>query len=89
MLLKSTCILCKYFFKNWKKYFEKYVRRVESIQSNIMHTEFSYTYFPAMISHGPDPCDDDGVGGEEDALPLVSCDTFVAMGDVTQTGEVR
>ena len=42
-----------------------------------------------MISHGPDPCDDDGVGGEEDALPLVSCDTFVAMGDVTQTGEVR
>ena len=42
-----------------------------------------------MISHGPDPSDDDGVGGEEDALPLVSCDTFVAMGDVTQTGEVR
>ena len=42
-----------------------------------------------MISHGLDPRHDDGVGGEEDALPLVSCDTFVAMGDVTQTGEVR
>ena len=42
-----------------------------------------------MIPHGPDPRDDDGVGGEEDALPLVSCDTFVAMGNVTQTGEVR
>lgn len=42
-----------------------------------------------MISHGADPCDDDGVGGEEDARPLVSCDTFVAMADVTQTGEVR
>ena len=41
-----------------------------------------------MISHGADPCDDDGVGGEEDARPLVSCDTFVAMADVTQTGEV-
>ena len=42
-----------------------------------------------MISHGADHCDDDGVGGEEDARPLVSCDTFVAMADVTQTGEVR
>ena len=42
-----------------------------------------------MISHGADLCDDGGVGGEEDARPLVSCDTFVAMANVTQTGEVR